>query len=63
MGRIKTTLVKRVTEELIERHRQDCKPDFESDKKMVSELTTVSSKKLRNTIAGYVARLAKTKEE
>lgn len=63
MGRIKTNLIKRITHELMERYRQDIKPDFEENKKKVSELTDVGSKKLRNAIAGYATRLAKTKEE
>ena len=63
MGRIKTKLIKRVTEELVEKHRQELKPEFEANKKKVAELTNVSSKKLRNAIAGYATRLVKTKEE
>ncbi|MBS3098434.1 30S ribosomal protein S17e [Candidatus Woesearchaeota archaeon] len=63
MGRIKTQLVKRVTLELIRQHKDKFKDAFDENKKIVSGLTNVSSKKLRNNIAGYITRLVKNKEE
>lgn len=63
MGRIKTKLIKRVTYELIEEHRDKFKPSFEENKKELAELAEIKSKKLRNAIAGYITRLVKTKEE
>lgn len=57
MGRIKTALIKRVTQELVERHRQDFKKTFEENKVLVSQYADITSKKLRNVIAGYVTRL------
>jgi len=33
--------------------------DYEQNKKLVEELTGISSKKLRNVIAGYITRLSK----
>lgn len=59
MGRIKTALIKRVTLELVSRHRQDLKKTFEENKVLVSQYAEISSKKLRNVIAGYVTRLMK----
>ena len=61
MGRIKTALVKRVTNQLVKEHEDKIKTDFEGNKKLVSEYVTGTSKKIRNTIAGYVTRLAKSK--
>jgi small subunit ribosomal protein S17e len=61
MGRIKTKLTKRVSQELIDTNSDKCKDNFEDNKKVVSSLTDVRSKKLRNIIAGYVTRLVKNK--
>jgi len=59
MGRIKTTFIKRKTRELFDSHREKFTIDFTGNKKIVDQLTNVSSKKLRNTVAGYVTRLKK----
>ena len=62
MGRIKTTLIKRKTKELLELHREKFTTDFIKNKEVTQRLIKVSSKKLRNTVAGYLTRL-KRKEE
>ncbi len=62
MGRIKTALVKRITQELVEKHRQDFKKTFEENKPLVGKYTDITSKKMRNVIAGYVTRLMNAKE-
>lgn len=62
MGRIKTQQVKRATMQLMKEHSKDFKEDFGQNKELVSRFVNVKSKKLRNIIAGYVTRLAKTKE-
>ncbi len=62
MGRIKTMLVKRVTNDLIDAHRDSFKKDFEENKKIVEQYAEIKSKKLRNIIAGYVTRLIKNNE-
>lgn len=59
MGRIKTTLIKRKTKELLEAHREHFTSDFAENKKQTARLTSVSSKKLRNVVAGYITRLKK----
>ena len=59
MGRIKTQLVKRVTNDLIEQNPDKFKKDFVENKVIVDELADVPSKKLRNIIAGYATRLMK----
>lgn len=63
MGRIKLQLTKRTTRKLMAKHKEEFKEDFEENKKIVSKYTDVSNKKLRNTIAGYVTKLMKKKEE
>lgn len=62
MGRIKTTLIKRISMEIVNKHGDLLKSNFEENKKLIEELTDVKSKKLRNIIAGYVTRQQKTKE-
>ena len=62
MGRIKTTLIKRISMEIVNKHSDKLKKNFEENKKLIEELTDIKSKKLRNIIAGYVTRQQKTKE-
>jgi len=52
--------VKRIARELMQRFPDKFTTDFESNKKAVQLLTTISSIKLRNRIAGYVTRLSST---
>ena len=61
MGRIKTAMIKRVTNKLVQQYRSDFKKDFEGNKKLVTNFADVKSKKIRNTIAGYVTRLINAK--
>ena len=62
MGNIRTTFVKRMSKELIETH-SDFTTDFETNKILVSEYSTVSTKHLRNKIAGYITRLVRLEQE
>lgn len=62
MGRIKTQLIKRLSFDAMEKHGDKITEDFEENKKIVSELLGECSKKVRNTVAGYVTRLKKTEE-
>ena len=54
MGNIRTSFVKRISKELIETHQGKFTTDFEENKKLVAEYSTVSTKHLRNKIAGYI---------
>lgn len=57
MGNIRTSFVKRISKELIETHKGKFTTDFDENKKTVAEYSTVSTKHLRNKIAGYITRL------
>ncbi len=59
MGRIKTVLVKRIAEKLVKEHAQEFSQEFDKNKELVEKYTTVSSQKMRNVIAGYIARLVR----
>ena len=59
MGRIKTKLIKRTTEELFGKNSAEFTNDFEDNKKTVDSKLSISSKKMRNIIAGYATRMKK----
>ena len=54
MGNIRTSFVKRLANVFT--------TDFEENKKLVQEYSTVSTKHLRNKIAGYVTRLVRLEQ-
>ena len=60
MGRIKTTLIKRNTLKLLQ--LTDLTTDFDKNKKTVGRHIKVS-KKIRNAIAGYAARINSQKKK
>ncbi len=55
MGRIKPKLVKRTSRQLIENSSESFGKTFEENKKSLGN--TIPSKKMRNKIAGYIARI------
>lgn len=60
MGKVRTEQVKRIARQLLDRYPNKFSTDFEKNKQFVTELTNISSTKLRNRVAGYAARLANT---
>ena len=56
MGNIRQTNIKNTAIELVELFKDQFSDDFEHNKKKVEELTDITSKGLRNKIAGYVTR-------
>ena len=62
MGRIKTKLIKALTFRLLDTHGDSFTTDFNQNKRIMGELTDVESKKLRNTVAGYLTRLKKAQK-
>ena len=62
MGRIKTKLTKRISNQLVSEHSDRFKKDFTENKPKVAELAQIRSKKLLNTKTGYVTRLMKSKD-
>ena len=62
MGRIKTTLVKRKSRELLKTHGDKFSADFEQNKQVTAQYVKVASKKLRNIVAGYMTRLKKQEQ-
>lgn len=56
MGRIKSIAVKNLAREMIEEHGDKFTTDFEKNKKAVSAVRKIESKKIRNTVAGYITK-------
>ncbi|CCH46385.1 40S ribosomal protein S17-B [Wickerhamomyces ciferrii] len=59
MGRVRTKTVKRASKVLIERYYPKLTLDFETNKRLATEIATIPSKRLRNKIAGYTTHLMK----
>lgn len=62
LGKVRISLVKRTAKELLEKYPDLFTRDFEHNKQVVKKLLDVSSKKLRNQIAGYITHLVKIRE-
>jgi len=61
MGRIKTTFVKNVAKDLIERHPNAFSKSFEENKKTLEPFVSFTSRKMRNLVAGYIASVKNAK--
>lgn len=59
MGRIKTKLIKALTNEVYDKYKEEFTTDFEENKQVLNSVQDDASKKLRNTIAGYATRMKK----
>jgi small subunit ribosomal protein S17e len=58
MGNIRSTFIKRIARECIEKYPdQFVAGDFQHNKKKLAELADIQSNTLRNRIAGYITRL------
>lgn len=62
MGRIKTLQIKRLTNEIFEKFKDRISREYQGNKDFLDSSIQISSKKIRNIIAGYLTRLAKTQE-
>lgn len=63
MGRIKTKLVKRLTNDLIKQHNDKLKKNFDENKVIVESYLDTNSKKIRNIVAGYATRLMRNRKD
>lgn len=60
MGRVKSAQIKKAAKKLFEERKAMFSTDFDKNKVAVAKLLD-TSKKTRNSIAGYVTRLMKAK--
>ncbi len=51
--------IRRISQTLLQRYPDRFTTDFEKNKEVLSELTIISSKTLRNHIAGYITKTLK----
>jgi small subunit ribosomal protein S17e len=56
MGRIKTTAIKTLGDEIIKVHGDKFTTDFEKNKMILKEIKNIPSKKIRNILAGYITK-------
>ncbi len=57
MGRIKSTLIKRTSRQLLRNSEESFGKTFEENKKALGSV--LPSKRMRNSVAGYIARIKK----
>jgi small subunit ribosomal protein S17e len=62
MGKVRTELVKRVSNELVDKYPKSFTTTFEENKQFLKTIGLDVSKKLRNKIAGYITRLIKIEQ-
>ncbi|KAL5478346.1 RPS17B [Sanghuangporus weigelae] len=59
MGRVRTKTTKRASRVLIEKYYPRLTLDFHTNKRIIDEVASVPSKRLRNKIAGFTTHLMK----
>lgn len=62
MGRIATKEIKRISSEMLTSYPNEFKIDFESNKAIVGKFLkekNITSKKIRNCVAGLITRIVK----
>lgn len=59
MGKIRNKTIKRSSRSLIEKYYAKLTKDFHVNKKVVSEVAKIPSKRMRNQIAGFTTHLMK----
>jgi small subunit ribosomal protein S17e len=63
MGKVRTSAVKIIARQIVKEYGAHLSPDsFDHNKDIVSKVATVSSKRFRNQIAGYVTHQMKLKK-
>jgi small subunit ribosomal protein S17e len=60
---VQAELTKRIARELVERFPDKIITDFETNKKLVDTFTNISSKKLKNKVAGCLTQLQNQKKQ
>ena len=55
MGTVKISAVKNLADDLIREHGNRFSEDFEHNKEILQEVKPIKSKKIRNSLAGYIA--------
>lgn len=61
MGNIRPTYIKSLAQELLNEHSDVFGPDFNTNKVNVPKYTNITSKVIRNRVAGYISRLSRVR--
>ncbi len=56
MGTVKPAYIKVIARELLRKYPNEFTGNFDENKKKVMELTNITSKRVRNRVAGYITR-------
>ncbi len=59
MGRIRTAMIKRNSNNILDKNPEAFSKDFDKNKEALDKVADIKSKKLRNVIAGYITKLKK----
>ena len=62
MGRIRGKWIKNVSKKLVEHYPDKFGNDFNSNKKILTELKIIDGKLIRNKVAGYIISVVKKKK-
>ena len=63
IGRIRTDDIKKTSFELIKKYPDRFSNDFEKNKQALDDMKIIEEKRLRNRIAGYIARANKVQSK
>lgn len=59
MGRIKSTFVKSSATKIYNKGSEEFTDNFDKNKELIQKYAIIPSKKLRNSVVGYITRLVK----
>ena len=59
MGRVKSIAIKTLGNDIIKEHSKKLSADFDSNKKVLEDITEIKSKRTRNVLAGYISKKMK----
>ena len=59
MGRVKSIAIKTLGDDIIKAHPKKLSADFDSNKKVLADITVIKSKRTRNVLAGYISKKIK----
>jgi small subunit ribosomal protein S17e len=57
VGRIKTTFIKNLAKDLLEKEPSRFSIDYKKNKEIVKQLVDIKSKRTRNIVTGYITAL------
>jgi len=63
VGSVRSERIKRVARELVEKYPDKFSTDYEANKKVLGEITIISSNTIRNQLAGYISHLKKIEQK